>query len=64
MCVVGAAADGEQALESAHRRRPDLIGCDIMMPRMDELALLKALRRAGRTEPLYDLFWQQGSRGA
>ncbi len=42
--VVQAVADGEQALTAASRERPDLILADIMMPRLDGLALLKALR--------------------
>jgi PAS domain S-box-containing protein len=37
-------ADGEQALEAARRELPELILSDIMMPRLDGLALLKALR--------------------
>ena len=37
-------SDGEQALAAARRRRPDLVLSDIMMPRLDGLALLKALR--------------------
>ncbi|HEX8757130.1 MAG TPA: response regulator [Steroidobacteraceae bacterium] len=37
-------SDGEQALEAARRERPDLILSDIMMPRLDGLELLKALR--------------------
>lgn len=37
-------ADGVQALEAARRQRPDLIVSDIMMPRMDGLALLSAIR--------------------
>jgi PAS domain S-box-containing protein len=42
-------ADGEQALTAIHTRRPDLVLADIMMPRMDGLALLRALRADPRT---------------
>ncbi len=41
---VEAVCDGEQALASARRERPDLILSDIMMPRLNGLELLKALR--------------------
>jgi signal transduction histidine kinase len=41
---IEAVPDGEQALAAARRARPDLVLCDIMMPRVDGLALLKALR--------------------
>ncbi len=41
---IEAVANGEQALEAARRERPDLIISDIMMPRVDGLALLRALR--------------------
>jgi signal transduction histidine kinase/DNA-binding response OmpR family regulator len=37
-------ADGKQALEAARRERPDLVISDIMMPRLDGLELLNALR--------------------
>jgi signal transduction histidine kinase len=39
--VVG---DGQAALESVHARRPDLVLTDVMMPRLDGFALLRALR--------------------
>ena len=41
---VEAVADGEEALIAARRERPDLILSDVMMPRLDGLALLKNLR--------------------
>ena len=33
--VVGEAADGEQAVALAEQHRPDLVVCDVKMPRMD-----------------------------
>ena len=41
---VEAVADGRDALEAAYRSTPDLIVSDVMMPRMDGFALLRALR--------------------
>ena len=41
---VEAVSDGEQALAAARRQRPDLILSDVMMPRLDGMELLKALR--------------------
>jgi signal transduction histidine kinase len=38
------ATDGHQGLEAARRERPDLIVTDFMMPVMDGLTMLKALR--------------------
>lgn len=37
-------SDGLEALESIERRRPDLVLSDVMMPRMDGLRLLQAIR--------------------
>lgn len=41
---IEAVPDGQAALEAAHRELPDLIVSDVMMPRMDGFALLRALR--------------------
>ena len=49
--VVFTAEDGQEGLEMAQRERPDLIVTDFMMPKMDGLSMLKALRaepQAGR----------------
>jgi signal transduction histidine kinase/DNA-binding response OmpR family regulator len=46
---VTAVSDGEAALQSAREAVPDLVLSDVMMPRMDGVALLKALRDDERT---------------
>lgn len=46
---VVAVADGEEALEAARHRPPDVVVTDIMMPRMDGFGLLRELRREART---------------
>lgn len=40
------AADGEEALQIIRRDRPDLVLCDMHMPKMTGLEMLKALRAA------------------
>jgi signal transduction histidine kinase len=50
--VVEAVGDGEAALAAARREPPDLILSDVMMPRMDGVALLRALRADERTRTL------------
>ena len=45
---VTAVADGEEALAAIHRRRPDLVLSDVMMPRLDGFGLLAALRADAR----------------
>jgi DNA-binding NarL/FixJ family response regulator len=39
------AADGNEALTLLHSRRPDLILCDISMPRLDGFGFLETMRR-------------------
>jgi DNA-binding response OmpR family regulator len=46
------AEDGAAALESALREHPDLIVLDIMMPRLDGLAVCRELRRLARDVPV------------
>lgn len=46
------AADGEEALEVLEHESIDVIVSDIMMPRMDGYALVRALRESGSTVPL------------
>ena len=47
-----AAADGEEALALLEREYVDLMISDVMMPRMDGYALVRALREAGSTIPV------------
>jgi signal transduction histidine kinase/DNA-binding response OmpR family regulator len=47
--VVEAVADGASALAVARERPPDLALCDVMMPEMDGMELLRALRADPRT---------------
>lgn len=49
---VEAVVDGQAALESALRNPPDLILSDVMMPRMNGIALLRALRAESRTSTI------------
>jgi DNA-binding response OmpR family regulator len=43
------ADDGVRALEAAHEHEPHLVVLDLMLPRMDGLAVCRALRDVGRT---------------
>ncbi len=45
------AFDGVMALEQINRQRPDLIIADVMMPRLDGLALLRLVEERGEPIP-------------
>lgn len=45
--VIGEAENGQEALEKVHGEDPDLIICDIRMPKMNGLEMLKKLREEG-----------------
>src|ERR671910_1921571 len=49
--VVGAAADGDEALELCRTQRPDALTLDLHMPGLDGLGVLRALRD-GKAEPV------------
>jgi DNA-binding response OmpR family regulator len=49
---VRCAYDGPSGLEEARRFRPELVVLDIMLPKLDGVALLKELRREGRRVPV------------
>ena len=46
------AIDGVDALEKLNETTPDLILCDLMMPRMDGMALLRKLRSEPATREI------------
>ena len=49
---VVSAGDGREGLERAKKDKPDVILSDIMMPRMDGLALVTALRAEPKTKAI------------
>mgnify|MGYP002784646667 CR=1 FL=1 len=51
------ATDGREGLALAEQEQPDLIITDLMMPRMDGMAMLGRLRAAGVTTPAVLTTW-------
>ncbi len=49
---VEAVPDGEAALNAVHREIPDLVLTDVMMPKLDGIGLVKALRKNVRTSSI------------
>lgn len=60
--IARSALDGQQALESIARSRPDLVVMDVLMPRLDGRGALRLLRRAGDWLPVI-LLTQVGEAG-
>ncbi len=59
--VVGEASNGLEGIEAVNKLVPDIIICDIKMPQMDGIEMLKQLRQAGNNTPVifltaYDTF--------
>ncbi len=54
------AEDGERGLELARRDAPDLIVLDVMLPQMNGLEVLQALRSEGRMMPIIILSARTG----
>ena len=50
--VVGEACDGEQAVEIAQRKQPDVILMDISMPRLSGIDATRQIARGGRSKVL------------
>jgi len=49
---ISLANDGVQALETIEQNLPDMMICDLAMPRMDGLQLVESLRNRGQTLPI------------
>ncbi|HEY8077409.1 MAG TPA: response regulator [Labilithrix sp.] len=60
-CNVAEAFDGEQALDAAYRTNPELVIADILMPKIDGMALCRAFRKdvALRDVPVILLSWKE-----
>src|SRR5262249_12376030 len=50
--LVGQASDGAAALSSIDEQRPDVVLLDLKMPRVDGLAVLRALRKRNDAPPV------------
>ena len=53
---VSVCADGLEGLTELERRRPDLIIVDIMMPRLDGVTFVKAIKSNHQTKPIPVIF--------
>jgi two-component system, chemotaxis family, protein-glutamate methylesterase/glutaminase len=62
--VVGAAADGDQALALCERERPDAMTLDLAMPGLDGLGVLRRLKAGGKRLPVVVVSAFSPSQGA
>ena len=62
--VVGAAADGDQALALCERERPDAMTLDLAMPGLDGLGVLRRLKAGGERLPVVVVSAFSPSQGA
>ena len=53
---VAAAADGDEGIRRVRESRPDLVICDILMPRLDGFGVLAALRSQPETAAIPFIF--------
>ena len=53
---VAAAADGDEGIRRVRESRPDLVICDILMPRLDGFGVLAALRSQPETATIPFIF--------
>jgi two-component system, OmpR family, response regulator MprA len=49
---VGSAEDGQEALRTVQRERPELVVLDVLMPGLDGIAVCRRLRRDGDRTPI------------
>lgn len=54
--AVETAADGEIGIQSAIRFQPEIIVCDIMMPKLDGYGVLEALSQHPKTQRIPFIF--------
>ena len=50
--VVGEAGDGEKAVELAEQLRPDVVICDVKMPKVDGISLITFIREISANLPI------------
>lgn len=60
MEVVGAAANGEEAVEAFGQKQPDIVLMDLQLPGMSGVDAIRAIRRSGATTPIVVLTMYEG----